>query len=238
MTSNQDRKTKTINYRFLFPDGTTKNFSIALDYATLALVATVREPRPAWTRLKHHKCGNCPLDETVHPYCPIAANLVDIVDFFSSSMSYEEVEVFIDTEPRTYSKKVPLQRVLSSLYGICMVTSGCPVMDKLRPMVDTHLPFATADETMYRTITMYLLAQFFCTKNGKAPDWKMNNLVSLLDEISEVDVDFSARLRSTDIKDASLNAVTILHTFGQSTLFTIEMNDLDRLEKIFRPYYE
>ena len=57
--------------------------------------------------------------------------------------------------------------VVFSLIGIYMVTSGCPIMDKLRPMARFHLPFASTEETIYRAISTYLLGQYFLEQKGK-----------------------------------------------------------------------
>tara|TARA_B100000686_G_scaffold86198_1_gene93073 strand:- start:90 stop:251 length:162 start_codon:yes stop_codon:yes gene_type:complete len=47
------------------------------------------------------------------------------------------------TDERCYVEHTTMTEAVSSLLGIYMVTSGCPVMDKLRPMVRFHLPLAT-----------------------------------------------------------------------------------------------
>src|SRR5262249_45179319 len=78
----------------------------------------------------------------------------------------------------------------SSLIGIFMVTSGCPVMNKLRPMVDTHLPFMTSAESTYRVISMYLLAQFFRQRQGRKPDWALEGLLGVLEAAKETNAAF------------------------------------------------
>lgn len=115
---------------------------------------------PEWTELKNFKCPNCLLVENEYKYCPIAVNIIDLIDFFKTS-SYPEVNVIVDTEIRRYSKHPSLQKGISSLMGIYMVTSGCLIMEKLKPMVRYHLPFATLEETSYRMVSMDLLAQYF-----------------------------------------------------------------------------
>ncbi|PHS73991.1 MAG: hypothetical protein COB59_12450 [Rhodospirillaceae bacterium] len=234
---NKETESKEIHYTFQFPDGITKEFSVKLDFNTLSLIHTAKETYPDWTKLEYCQCPNCPLSTEDHLRCPIALNLSDLIDSFSDSISYENVSVSIVTDARAYHLDTTLQRVLSSLIGIYMVTSDCPIMDKLRPMVDSHLPFATSEETTYRMITMYLMAQYFRNKHGKDPDWELNHFVDLMREISSVDIAFSKRLRSIQIKDASLNAITILHTYGQSASFSIEEQDLSRMESIFMKHY-
>ena len=91
---------------------------------------------------------------------------MDIIHSFKDSISYEEVEVFITTKARTYMKRTTLQKGLSSLLGIYMVTSGCPTMEKLKPMVRYHLPFATEEETKYRVSQCIYSPNIFCTNGG------------------------------------------------------------------------
>jgi hypothetical protein len=164
----------------------------------------------------------------------VAAGLVDVVEAFKDSVSYEEVDVEVETRDRTYRKRAPLQAAISPLVGIHMVTSGCPILDRLRPMVDTHLPFMSPAETTYRTLSMYLLAQYFRQRAGKAPDWEMKGLVDFLAEVRRVNGAFCRRLAAIRIKDASLNAVALLNTLGDFTSFTLEIDDLARLEGLFR----
>lgn len=165
------------NYKFIFGDGAEKEFNIKLDNKTLNLIQTVEGPYPEWTELKYHKCLNCPLEEQKHEFCPTALSFVDLIDFFRGSISYQEVDVSIEVEERRYIRHTSIQKGLSSLMGIYMVTSGCPILEKFKPMVRHHLPFATGRETAYRVISMYLLAQYFLYKRGERPDWELKNLV-------------------------------------------------------------
>ncbi|MEK8024042.1 MAG: hypothetical protein AAB229_09575 [Candidatus Hydrogenedentota bacterium] len=228
---------KTIDYRFRLKSGEEKVFSVSLDEATLDFQSGRTGTPPAWTELSFCQCRNCPLDPAAHPHCPIALNLVDLIEFFKDSISHDEADVEVITTERSYHRKTTLQKGISALMGIFMVTSGCPVMNKLRPMVDSHLPFASAEETTFRLISMYLVAQYFRQKHGLSSDQSLSKLVVILDEIQKVDVDFCRRLKSIHIRDASLNALVILNTFGESAHFAILENDLERIEKIFLDHY-
>jgi hypothetical protein len=119
-----------------------------------------------------------------------------------------------------------------------MVTSGCPIMDKLRPMVRTHLPFAKIEETTYRLASMYLLAQYFVQLHGGRPDWELRQLVGLCDDIGKVNQGFSRRLLSINPRDASLNGLASLDCFTMSAAFAIDRDHLSELEAMFRPYWE
>jgi len=225
-------------YKFTFPDGKTKEFHIALDDKHLSLVSEKKPSYPEWTRLTNHQCTNCPLREDTHPRCPIAENLVEVVDSFKQEISYEKVDVEISTPSRSYRKETSLQIALSSLIGIYMVTSGCPIMDKLRPLVRTHLPFATLRETTYRAMSMYLLAQFFLQKNGRSPDWTCEGLVNIYKEIRTVNKGFHERLLHALEQDAGLNAIIHLDCYADFTNMSLLEKGLEEIEEFFQAYLE
>ena len=234
---NSDR-TVTFNYKFKFRRGLEKDFNVKLDKNNLNLIKTEKESYPKWAELKYYKCPICPLNEDQHNFCPVAANLVEIVDFFQTSISYDEVDLLINTEQRGYIKHTTLQQGINSLIGIYMVTSGCPIMNKLRPMVRYHLPFATLQETRYRAISMYLLAQYFLYKRGKKPDWDLLNLIKIYDDIRIVNKYFFKRLSEIEIKDATLNAIVKLDMFAQHVSVSIDRNILHEMESSFDAYFE
>ncbi len=228
----------SFHYKFTLSDGNVREFDVELDSETLSLTNKEKKSYPEWTQLPYHKCPNCPLSNAQHPRCPVAANLVDVVECFKDSVSHEEVDVEITTEARKYLKRTSLQTGISSLVGIYMVTSGCPVMDKLRPMVRAHLPFATGEETMYRALSMYLIAQYFLYKKGQKPDLELENLAEIYEEIQIVNKSFCQRLSGTDIKDAILNAVVGLNVHADLTNYSIRTRHLAQIERLFRAYLD
>ena len=228
----------TIRYQFDFPNGSRKNFAIALDGKNLQLVPEKKEQFPDWAKLSYFKCANCPLSEQTQPYCPAAASIAGPAEEFSKMLSYEEVAVTIETEARHYTKQTTVQKGLSSLVGLYMVTSGCPIMGKLRPMVRHHLPFANLAETVYRVISMYLLAQYLIARRGKEPDWKLEKLAELYKDIHTVNTHFSQRLLHVVEGDANLNALAILDIFAQTVSFAIDEQMMETLEQVFQPYLE
>lgn len=231
--SDSGEQERIIRYHFRFSEADTREFLVRLDPETLGILPDGRTSWPEWTHLAYRRCASCPLDPSLNPRCPIAANLAGIIEAFRDSVSHEEVLVRVETDRRTYEKRTSLQRGLASLMGIYMVTSGCPVMDRLRPMVDTHLPFASLEESMYRYITSYLLEQYFVAKDGGEPDWEYRGFLLLLEEIRQVDIDFSHRLRDLKIKDASINALIILNLFGEMTSMAVTGEEMERLERIY-----
>jgi hypothetical protein len=207
-----------------------------LDPETLNLIHTPKSPSPEWTKLNYFKCPNCTLDETRHLLCPIAASLVELIEFFRDMVSYREINMQVQCDERGYFKRTTLQQGISSLIGIYMVTSGCHVMEKLKPMVRYHLPFASMWETEYRMLSMYLLAQYFLYKRGKQPDWDLKHLVDIYTNIQMVNKSMSERMRNIKVQDATLNALIKLDMFAKRISVSIDKNVLDEIENLFDAY--
>ena len=234
MKNDTKRKVLRIAYRFQFTDNSVKTFEIILDAVTLELIADKQVAPPYWTKLSYHPCENCPLPPTTE-YCPVAVNLARLIDEFRDSISYERTTVTVEVPERTYIKETMIQKALSSIIGIYMPTSNCPIMDKLRPMVRFHLPFQSSAESLYRTISSYLISQFFIARDGKEPDWKLRNLIDIYREISFVNKGMWQRVSAASEKDANTNAVVILHSIGDSVPYFIE-HGLDEIEYLFAVY--
>ncbi|MEK7234843.1 MAG: hypothetical protein AAB268_13590 [Elusimicrobiota bacterium] len=228
--------THDFTYRFKLPDGSVKQVAIKLDARTLTMIPKQRDIYPEWTILSHSKCGNCTLKESTSPRCPVAVNLVDLISLFYESASYDRAVVEVTTPERTYVKEVSMADGISSLIGIYMVTSGCPILGKFKPMVRTHLPFSSWEETLYRTLCVYLLAQYFIDKAGKTPDWSMKNIQDITEEINTVNSAFCARLKETHLQDASLNAVIRLDCFATMTSGFLCKDRIDELKPLFDAY--
>ena len=228
------------NYKFKFSNNEIKDFNIILNKQTLEFISS-KKSSPEWTKLKNQQCCNCPLTEAQNEYCPIAFNIVEPIEFFSNSISSQKVDLIVETDQRTYSKNCDLKSAISSLIGIYMVTSGCPIMNKLRPMVKFHLPFASVEETMYRTSTMYLLAQYFLSKKGKTADWKMKDLSDIYEDINIVNFGFLQRLKQIKVENASLNAIIGLDYFGQNISSSLKAEKtkaiMQEIEDLFTSYY-
>ncbi|MEK6526388.1 MAG: hypothetical protein AABZ22_05900 [Nitrospirota bacterium] len=231
MAENQQADTLRYVYKFKFEDGKEKNFEIRLNADTLELLPQKDLPKPDWTKLNYFQCTNCPLGDDV-AYCPVAVNLSSLVETFKDSISHKNTSVNVKSPERTYEKETTLQKGLSSIIGMYMVTSNCPVMDELRPMVRFHLPFATGQETIYRAVSMYLTKQYFVMRKGGNPDWGLQNLSQIYKAISQVNSGMSERLRHASTEDANVNALIILSSFSNIVDYSLE-NGLDEIEYLF-----
>jgi len=223
-------------YKFEFERGPETNFDVTLDANSLALLNESDGPKPDWTKLKFNQCENCPLSSEVE-YCPVAVNLARIVEKFRENVSFESTVVTVKTKERTFVKKTTLQKGIASIIGLFMTTSDCPVMDKLRPMARFHLPFATSVETFFRSISTYLTAQFLLARKGKEPDWALAKLLDYYKAINLVNKGISNRLSKASERDANVNAVIILHSFGDGISYFIQ-DGLEEIEPMFSVFFE
>jgi hypothetical protein len=224
-----------IKYCFRFQNNKTREIRVLLDGQTLALIPEGERTPPPWSEISFYQCSVCPLDPKRHPDCPIAVHLSGIVDMFKDDDSYEQVTVEVSDSQRRYVKETTLQKGLGPLIGIIMVTAGCPVMEPLRPAVRFHLPFASMEETEFRIVSMYLIAQYFREKKGAQPDWSLDGLQAIYDQVQEVNRSFAERIRSATSKDASVNAIILLDCFAKSVPFAVR-NTLQEYEKHFASY--
>ncbi len=217
------RRTPLIfTYRFLFDTGKTLNFEIELDAETLEIVPRNSFKPSRLSQLDFHQCANCPLSKETHPFCPVTRNLEYILRNFKDIISYEKVTVLVETPERTYSSRTSVQHGLGSMMGIFMVSSGCPILGKLKPMVRFHLPFANLTETIFRAASTYLVGQFIKYKKGQTPDWDMNGLIKIYREIEEVNAGLASRFRAISGRDAHLNALIALDVFAKEMPQTIK----------------
>ncbi|EKD41439.1 MAG: hypothetical protein ACD_73C00721G0004 [uncultured bacterium] len=224
-------------YTFFKPKGDqTIEFNVGLTLPGLDLIRTHPEPYPEWTRLNCNQCPNCPLKIEETPDCPVAVSLLELSESFKDAISHEMVEVTIETKARTYYKKIALQRGISALAGIYMVSSGCPVFGKLKPMLRHHLPFADLEETSYRVVSMYLLAQYFRFKEGQTPDWDLKELFALYEDIRVVNRSLCERLRNIKLQDALPNAIIILNSYADDLTFALQQKEIKRIKTLFQDY--
>ncbi len=186
---------------------------------------------PEWVRLEYRRCRHCPLTEATN--CPAAADLREIVDAFAAVNSTQRCVVRVDTPQRTYEKRCDVQTGLGALVGLVMATSGCPILAPMRPMAHTHLPFATVEETLFRTTSTYLLGEYLRERRGETPDYALNGLRSLYADLERLNNAFAARLRAAAERDANLNAVVRL--FSLSAL--VQMS-VDRGLSMVAPWFE
>jgi hypothetical protein len=186
--------------------------------------------------LTFQQCSHCPLDPNQHPYCPLAANLVNIVTRFSTFLPYEEVHLDVISEDRVTSQDTTIQAAVGSLMGLVMATSGCPHTVYFKPMARFHVPLASTEETIYRSVSMYLMAQYFLHKEGKAIDLNLEGLAQIYENSHIVNTTIAERFLAASKKDSSIDAVVQLDIYAM-TFLGIPEESLEDLRPLFRPFF-
>lgn len=226
----------TISYKLTsVADGKQFTIDIVLDAAHLEPVAPLPDILPEWTALAHCQCECCPLSESEHALCPAAARLSSLGNFFQALCSYDEMTLEVVTDERRILQSTTAQRALSSLMGLIIATSGCPVTAYFKPMARFHLPLSSHEETVYRATSMYMLAQFFRGKRGPSIDIDMNGLTEIYDAMRMVNVGLAERIRSATSADALVNAVVLLDT-NALLLPSVVADSVPEVEYLFRAY--
>jgi Domain of unknown function (DUF6901) len=219
-------------YHFQFPDGRTESLQAG---ATAPGVA--QADLPPWTELGFHQCANCPLSTAATRHCPMATSLVPLVGLFEKVRSYDSVTAQVESDERTVTKHTSVQKVLRSLMGLLSASSDCPHIEFLKPMAHYHLPFSSREETVYRVVSTYLLAQYFVRQQGKAADAGLEGLKAHYRELQQVNAGMAARLgaiRDPD-GDSSVNALVLLDLFAQSLPDSIDA-DMEELLPAFQQF--
>lgn len=196
-------------------------FHLSLDPDTLESLAPMPVHPPDWTRLDVSQCNHCPLRKEDTPYCPAALSLVELIEKTCHVVSHSCVSLTAICPQRTVFAETTSQKALSSLVGLCLAVSGCPVLAKFKPMARFHLPLASREEIIFRAGGMYLLAQYF--KRGRTDEGELglSGLSRIYDQIHAVNIGLAGRLRGLGEGDASLNALTLLDLHAHDLPYVI-----------------
>jgi Domain of unknown function (DUF6901) len=224
-----------IQYCFRLPDNSSENFKLQLNPHSLELIGNIPQCLPEWSKLNFHQCQHCPLDPVINPYCPLAANIVNIVKRFDGLISYDKIRVDVITQERRISQHTTAQKAISSMMGLVIATCGCPHTGFFKAMGRFHLPLANNEETIFRATSMYLLAQYFLKMEGRYADLELEGLTKIYHNMQIVNVAIAKRLRSTSMSDSSINAIVILDNYAKSLPYAIEKS-LGDLRHLFLPF--
>jgi len=230
-------ETVTIQYCFTLANGIREAIDLKLDAKNLDLIVSSRDTFPSWTNLDFQQCPNCPLTISKHKYCPLAVSLVDIVKRFEDIISYDQVHLDVSTKERSVSQETTAQKGISSLMGLLMATSGCPLTAFFKPMARFHLPLANEEETIYRATSMYLLAQYFLKNDGKSADFKLDGLKKIYKNMQIINTAIAKRLRAGTETDSSLNAIVLLDLFARALPLVIE-DSLQEIRYLFSSFFQ
>jgi hypothetical protein len=202
----------SVTYRFFATDNERLSVELKFDERTYRIVLSEDAVYPDWVRLDFQRCPNCNLPDQA--YCPAGAALAQFMPLFETRVSYEKAVVEVETPTRTVVSKTTFQHGMAALIGLAMASSGCPRTRFLRPMARTHLPFATDQETVFRTLAVHLLGQYVAKgMAGGGVELSFADLKANYLELSKVNNAMSERIRAAIKRDAAVNAVIILESF-------------------------
>ena len=213
-----------ISFRYIFdlPEGRQVQMDIHLDSQRLNIINNCPDVLPEWVALDFYKCAHCPLSATTHKHCPLAANLVNIINHLDTLHSYQQIRIKVIMENRTITQNTTIQKGLSSLMGLVIATSGCPHTTFFKSMARFHLPLADEDETICRVTSMYLLTQYFLMNEGKPADFVLKGLMELYDNMHIINTTIAKRLRAASKTDSAVNAIVLLDIFTSVLPLSIE----------------
>ena len=224
-----------ISYLFKLSDNLSERFDVVLDAQTLELQADQSMREADWTRLEFHQCAHCPLNSDERAHCPVALSLAGVIKRLGNICSHDDIELTVITEERTVSGQTSAQRGISSLIGLLIATSGCPYTNFMKPMARFHLPLSTEEDTMYRAVGMYLIAQYFLRKEGEKEDLSLQGLTDIYKNLHTLNRSIAERIRFSAPGDASINALVVLDMFTNLMPYAIE-DHLDEIRYMFAPY--
>ena len=225
-----------IEYRFNLDPQTRETITLFFDAESFEPLTEARRGLPRWTELRFHRCPHCPLNADCETHCPVAVSLVDVVERFSTVLSYDEIDLEVVTEERRVLQRTTAQAAISSLIGLLMATSGCPHTSYFKPMARFHLPMASEAETLFRAAGMYLLAQYFYSVAGCGGELDFTGLKEIYDNLHTLNVSVAGRLREASQVDSSLNAVIILDMYAKAVPYVID-ETLEEIRSYYNPYF-
>jgi hypothetical protein len=222
-----------IRYRFDLPDGSQKTLDFYFDATTFKLQNPPPADPPFWTELKFNRCSNCPLNEQDHPHCPAALQMASALEPLKALVSFDTVGVTVLQFERQVYAETTVQQAMSSVFGLLMATAGCPWTDRLRPMARFHVPFAGDTETLYRSVSMYLLSRELVPREKRGADpGGFVALEELYRNLHVVNRDMSRRLGAAASTDPARNALALLDSFTLLLPAALE-HSLEELQPLF-----
>ena len=177
---------------------------------------------PKWTRLEFQQCSNCPLSRDKFSHCPAAVDLHRVIEDFHGLPAFKKAVFLVRTPEREYNKQVGLEEGLRALLGVIMATSACPVLGRLKPMAQQHLPFASNQELILRAVSLYLARQYFNFREGRHADWELKGLVRLFQQLQLVNQAFWQRIHDVCDGDSNLKAFLTFFSMASSMTYSLE----------------
>ncbi|MCJ8313719.1 MAG: hypothetical protein HRU38_15780 [Saccharospirillaceae bacterium] len=222
----------SIEYRFKFNDLNQEDLSYEVDVKKNGN-EHLRVTQPAkWTKLENEQCVNCPYKVGEVSHCPAALDIEKIVNDFSQLPGYKKIDIEVITKERTVSKHTGVEQGLRSLLGLVMANSSCPILKKLKPMTYTHLPFASQNEFIIRSVESYLMRQYFLNQENSSGDWELTELIELNKQLQLVNQAIWQRIHVACQNDSNLKALLNFFTLSSSVTNSLE-SQLQNIKPFF-----
>ena len=85
-------------------------------------------------------------------------------------------------------------------------------------------------------MSSYLMAQHFRHKRGEKADWELTQFGTVYQDVVTLNRCFSKRLRSMELRDATLNALIQLDCFAVYGSFDLDQTTSESIEPLFEAY--
>ena len=229
--------TKKLIYAFSCAGCEPEVLSLEFDADRIELINDAQETPPDWALLDYCRCAHCSLISGRYRHCPLAAAIAGVVHRFAGILSHDQIFLQVTSEERIVSQTTTAQRALSSFMGVVMAVSGCPHTAFFKPMARFHLPLASEEETIYRSTSMYLLAQYFRSRQGFAVDLSLDGLEKIYRDLQVVNTALVERLRGACKGDSSANAIIMLDMYARIMPYVIA-DKLADIRHLFQAYLE
>ena len=224
-----------IRYTIQFGDAGSAQFEVD-EYGNTS-VEDDRAEFPEWMLLENRRCAACTLPEGSRKTCPAALAIEPVINAFGKLISFEKVHMTVELHNVTVQADISAQRAIRAVTGLMFALSDCPVLQKLRPMANFHIPFATPEHTSFRFLGNHLIAQYLRNEKGLEPDWELNELLQLLRNVHSVNRVLAGRIRAASEADAAVNSLILLDAFADQVEAGIE-EKLEQLRPLFWMYLD
>jgi len=164
-----------------------------------------RSDLPDWVKLEYHQCPICPFKSENVTFCPAAFEMQDVIHQCSSCISTERIELSRLAEEGTVTTETDMQRALFAVIGEKVISSGCIKLNSRQWTLDYYSILTTPENLFYRSISSYLMRQYFASPGKCDPDLKGH--LDYLDEVIDIFGNLLQRIRGKSSQDASNNAL-------------------------------
>ncbi len=205
-----------VSFSVLFEGENADQITLGADYfsSVLHLFDGLLFP---WTKLETGQCPCCPLTAEDSYHCPAALSISSILSEFGSHKSTEKVVVSAtDRAGRCIRWGADLQSALHPLARFALFSSGCPVTERLRLVVDDLPPLATKDEMLTHVMLRLRILQM---REGERAHATLDQALADLHVVASA---LCQRIRSGLKGDAVVNAVIMLDVVASLLEFNLQ----------------